>query len=601
MHRFLLLVTAMFALALSKSTIDDTRLLFSNTVKRWNVQIKNKRDFSERYNRLLRMKRSHDETSSGVMLDSLNRFAVNNDEEHEALLARSRRLANASLILAERSAEEEEKMLHFQKREFPPPEEVEWSNLPSEYQYWEKTLGMSPIQDQMGCGSCWSFPAAAAMEALYKKITGEDVVFSKQYFIDCTFTYSGCSGGTINEGFKVTKDRQYLMSESKWPLTADYHSCSSELSEDIILKRDNAMKKAYLQDWYPLGKGEEWLLGGLKHSPVAFGSYISDNYFGYTNGLYDDSLCATDPIPHAQLLVGYTQNSLRVRGSYGVYWGDYGYINYQRGSGNLDSCRIFDTAYAITMTLKRDIEYEFCNDAKPTTRAICRESCLSMNKEGETGWDLAIIPTLQHNNEVCHMANARWPGVKSDDKFNLLWIGITDPDKVGHYHWVDKMWKVNYFNYTRETGEGKFGLVDKNDGHWTMKNSLTYLARGVCSRARTCYDISSRVKDGEVTFSNNNPDDIVEGTTATISCNENCELSGTSQLVCQGGHWFGPGGREAEEPPEDPLADIHPDRYIPTCSCPQEAEQEQQQEQKKKKEKKKKEKKKKKRGKRGVE
>ena len=59
------------------------------------------------------------------------------------------------------------------------------------------------------------------MEALYKKITGEDVVFSKQYFIDCTFTYSGCSGGTINEGFKVTKDRQYLMSESKWPLTAD--------------------------------------------------------------------------------------------------------------------------------------------------------------------------------------------------------------------------------------------------------------------------------------------------------------------------------------------------------------------------------------------
>ena len=44
------------------------------------------------------------------------------------------------------------------------------------------------------------------------------------------------------------------------------------------------MKKAFLQDWYPLGKGEMWFLGGLKHSPVAFGSYVSDNYFGYTNG-----------------------------------------------------------------------------------------------------------------------------------------------------------------------------------------------------------------------------------------------------------------------------------------------------------------------------
>ena len=30
-----------------------------------------------------------------------------------------------------------------------------------------------------------------------------------------------------------------------------------------------------------------------------------------------------------------------------------------------------------------------------------------------------------YNHQVCNMANARWPGVKSDDKFNLLWIGIT--------------------------------------------------------------------------------------------------------------------------------------------------------------------------------
>ena len=84
-----------------------------------------------------------------------------NDEEHEALLARSRRVANASLILAERSAEEEDKMLHFQKRDFPLPEEIEWSPLPEEFQYWEKTLGLSHVQDQMGCGSCWSFPAVS--------------------------------------------------------------------------------------------------------------------------------------------------------------------------------------------------------------------------------------------------------------------------------------------------------------------------------------------------------------------------------------------------------------------------------------------------------
>merc|ERR1712224_136108 len=267
------------------------------------------------------------------------------------------------------------------------------------------------------------------------------------------------------------------------------------------------------------------------------------------------------------------------RGSYGEYWGDLGYINYKRGSGNLPSCRFYDTAYAITMTQKRDIEYTFCNNAKPTTRAQCRQSCLDMNQEGETGWDLAVIPTVSHNNEICNMANARWPGVKADDKFNLLWIGISDPEKVGHYHRVDPMWKVNYFNYTRETGEGKYGLIDKNDGHWAMKSSLTYQARGVCGRARTCYDISSKVKDGSVTFSNNNPDDLVEGTTADISCNSNCELSGAAQLVCQGGHWYGPGGKEAEEPPEDPLISIDPDKALPTCTCSEAEEQAEEQEQ----------------------
>ena len=62
---------------------------------------------------------------------------------------------------------------------------------------------------------------AATLEALYYKMTGQPVEYSKQYFIDCTFSYSGCAGGTVNEGYKLTKDRQYLMYERDWPTTAD--------------------------------------------------------------------------------------------------------------------------------------------------------------------------------------------------------------------------------------------------------------------------------------------------------------------------------------------------------------------------------------------
>jgi len=113
MHRFIVLVGALLALALSKSTIDDTKLLFKNTIKKWGVQIRNKRDHSERYNRLVRMKRSHDETSSGVMLDALNRFSVNNDEEHEELVSRTRRNGNLTILEEERSAEDNHKIKRF--------------------------------------------------------------------------------------------------------------------------------------------------------------------------------------------------------------------------------------------------------------------------------------------------------------------------------------------------------------------------------------------------------------------------------------------------------------------------------------------------------
>ena len=353
------------------------------------------------------------------------------------------------------------------------------------------------------------------MEAVYRQLTGEFVVFSKQYFIDCTFSYSGCAGGRVLDGYRVTKDRQFLLSEESWPTTVNYKPC--KFKDQIASGEDNAMRKAWLQDWYPLGQSEHSMLSGLQQSPVAFGSYISENYFAYSSGLYDDASCATETLSHSQLLVGYTKNYLRVRGSFGIAWGDWGYINYKRGSPNLLSCRFYSDAVAIKMTHRRDIEYRFCNEAKLATRNACQKSCRDMNKQGETGWDLATIPTRQHNDEVVKMVNGRYPGVKADDKFNLVWIGLKDPEVSEEYEWLDGFTDVNYFNYTRRTGNGRYGMLNKNTGDWRMKSSETYLARGLCSRAKTCWDIGSAVSGGKVTFSS---PDLVEGTTFVLALNK---------------------------------------------------------------------------------
>jgi len=539
MGRCFVTVTVLFTLSLSKSTIEDTKKLFENTIKKWNIQIKDSQDYKERYNCLVRAKARVEKTTSGVVLDSLNRFAVNNDEEQAALMAKVNQVSNLtdSSIKGPAAGINNVKSVG------------DGETLPDEFQYWEKELGLSDPQDQLSCGACWSFPNAAAMEALYKKLTGESVVFSKQYFIDCTFPYSGCAGGTVNMGYKLTTMRQYLMSEEDWPTTADYQPC--KFGPQIALGEKNAMRKAWLQDWYPLGKDEGSMLRGLLSSPVAFGSYISLNYYSYSGGLYDDAQCGMEALSHAQLLVGYTKDYMRVRGSYGMVWGDYGYINYKRGSDNLKSCNFFNNAIAISMTLSRDIEYEFCNEAKLATRAECLKSCLAMNKKGETGWNLATIPTRKHNDEVVRMVNARYPGVKSDDKFNLLWTGLNDPEQLNQWKWSHSYHDVNYFNHTSKTGSGKFGLVNKNTGGWIMKNSQTFTARGLCSRARTCWDISTAIERGKVKFSTKDVENLVEGTTAKVSCDKKCKLKPNkkaAKLTCRGGRWNG-------------------DDELPTCQC----------------------------------
>jgi hypothetical protein len=171
-----------------------------------------------------------------------------------------------------------------------------------------------------------------------------------------------------------------------------------------------------------------------------------------------------------------------------------------------------------------------------------------MNRKGETGWHLASIPTRMHNDDLVSIVNSRFPGVKSDDKFNLLWIGLGDPEKSNRFDWNHGYLDVNYFNYTRKTGSGRYGLLNKNDGGWTLKSSLTFKARGLCSRARTCWDISSAVQRGKMTLSTDDMDNLIEGTTAKVTCDKKCKLKGAAKLTCIGGLWNG-------------------NDIMPTCEC----------------------------------
>ncbi|KAL5262342.1 hypothetical protein ACHWQZ_G007910 [Mnemiopsis leidyi] len=502
--------------------------LFQNTLRRWNVQPLHDKDRLERWNRFVKFVKSVKETTSQIHLESLNGYTILNDAEFETVM---KPIMTRSFNMSDMIVSDEEIENHpVTKRE-----KRKKRALAAVSEMWEKEVGLTTPGDQAACGSCWSFPNVGTIEALTKKLSGELIKYSEQYFVDCTFTYSGCAGGTVNEGYKLTLMRQYMLSAKTWPYTADYAPC--KWTADIESGNNNAMTKIWVQDYLPLSKTEEAVLGGLVHSPVAFGSYISDNIFGYSGGIYDDSLCATQATPHAMLLVGYTETTLRVKASYGTIFGDYGYINYKRGSPHLVSCRVYDTAFALTATWRREMEYTFCSEKKLVTRSECKDSCLAMNTDTETGWNLASIPTRYHNEQIVSMVNELYPGVKTDDKFNYLWMGLEDLDKDESLNWIDDFIPVNYVNITDwdSFGWGKiYGTINKNTGAYMMKGSLTATHRGVCGRAVTCWDISTAVANGDVTFDRER---LTEGTVATPKCDSGYTLTGESSLRCVGGIW----------------------------------------------------------------
>jgi len=498
--------------------------LFQNTIKKWAIDLKDDKDRRERWDRLVEAVKSVERTTSGVVLSSLNRFAVANNEEFENIVRPLFEGFNMSATLAGFSKLENKVRKRRRSKR----------SLPKTFDYWENTVGLSTPLNQASCGSCWSFPNVGTMEALNKHLTGDDTEFSEQYFVDCTFDYSGCAGGVVNEGYKLTKMRQYLVSAEDMPYAADYTPC--KILEDIVNFKNNAMTKIWIQDFVPLQSSEVGMLEGLTTSPVAFGTMIGNDLFAYSGGEYRDTQCATNPMPHAMLLVGYTDKTLRVKASYGTDFGDNGYIDYARGDESLLNCGFYKNAFSLLATYRRDLKYAYCNEGHPTTYQQCKDSCQAMDTKHKSGWDLATIPTEYHNNLLVDKLADDYPGEKTDDKFKLFWIGLLDEDRTGAYRWLDGFTPANYINIPSHGRGNHYGLIDENSGEWVTKNSLTFEARGLCSRAVNCWNIENAVQNGNVRFSKA---DLTEGTEATVKCKEGT-LVGSDTLQCIGGQWDQP-------------------------------------------------------------
>ena len=300
-------------------------------------------------------------------------------------------------------------------------------SLPKSFMWPREMFGSIWYQE---CSSCALFPFVDQLEFLYKQYTGENVQFSRQFGIDCTYGQyydknntlkwiCGCGGGTKQSGPQWLKVMQYFSLSGAYTDGIYHGECYSQAERDKFCNMDpakNGFTKLWLNDFIPLGKTEKNVLEALPVMPIWMGFMISKSgpFWSATEDPFTDWGCETN---HGMLLIGYDEKTLTFRNSHGDDLGDKGYMHINRNDNTL-SCRYWDHAQQLTVSYRREIQYAKVSGGEKYNFRDARIQCQKMDTDTESGWDLAIIPTLMHHHQVIevtknHAHKMRFPAYKN--------------------------------------------------------------------------------------------------------------------------------------------------------------------------------------------
>jgi len=205
---------------------------------------------------------------------------------------------------------------------------------------------VTPVKDQGHCGSCWAFAATAVLESHAALATHELFVFSPQELVSCAPNQNecggtgGCEGSTGELAFDYVA-KHGMVSEWSYGYTSYYGDTGTCKYDD-----DDAHKGS---PYLPRSK-----VGLVGYSSLPTNSYdalmyavatlgpvvvsVAANGWGlYKGGIYDDSdMVQNYDLNHAVVLEGYGTDDATgadywlVRNSWGVLWGEDGYIRLKR-------------------------------------------------------------------------------------------------------------------------------------------------------------------------------------------------------------------------------------------------------------------------------
>jgi len=215
------------------------------------------------------------------------------------------------------------------------------------------TLGaVTPVKDQGQCGSCWAFSATEAIESSWWFSGHPLPVLSPQEIVDCDKVDGGCNGGDTPTAYEFVQKEGGLESESDYPYTARDGSCKFDQSKVVakITGYKWAIPACNTAATHTCDNQDEAGLWTFVQNsgPVSI-CVDAEPWQTYRSGIFSSSTCLHGyyDLDHCVHLTGFGVESgtkyWLVKNSWGVSWGEKGYIRLEYGKnicGVADECTI---------------------------------------------------------------------------------------------------------------------------------------------------------------------------------------------------------------------------------------------------------------------
>lgn len=219
------------------------------------------------------------------------------------------------------------------------------SQIPDAVDWSQDSARVSSVKDQGRCGSCWAFALTGMLEGQQQvrlnRTSGSANVtdLSPQNLVDCDVWNLGCRGGDPLRALSFVHKQGGINSWDSYP----YVSGSGSAKPQCQFKKDSSIMS--IQGVAKAPKGDEWILKHIvaKYGPVAVAvDAHTSSFMFYRKGIFSSGSCRNDvsSLNHAVLLVGYGTDEHAgdywiIKNSWGVWWGDAGYMKIARMRDNM--------------------------------------------------------------------------------------------------------------------------------------------------------------------------------------------------------------------------------------------------------------------------